>query len=388
MHYWTKEKLRDAQRHSLTRRHFLRNAAVLASSVPLAGLLAACGGDDNDVAGAVTQTPDALPSTPPAAAETSVADEATATAPSDAATTNTSDGPWTFTDDRGTTISLPQRPERIVAQVSAAAALWDYGVRPIAVFGPQRGADGSQDPQSGNVDLDAVESLGEAWGEFDLEMLAALQPDLLVSQLYEPDGVLWYVPEEGEAVVDEIVPSVGVLVADMPIITPINRFAELAQALGADLDAPEAVEDKERFDSAVDDLTAAIAEKPDLTVLVTAGAADQLYIANPVVADDLIFFRELGLDIIMPDVGPDEFWETLSWEQANKYPADLILNDARTQSLTPEQLLEIPTWTEHAAVQADQVADWHAEPIYSYKGYAPVLEELVGVIREADAGVV
>ncbi len=32
-------------------------------------------------------------------------------------------GEWTFTDDKGVTITLPSRPERIVAGVNAAAPL-------------------------------------------------------------------------------------------------------------------------------------------------------------------------------------------------------------------------------------------------------------------------
>lgn len=47
-------------------------------------------------------------------------------------------GLWEFTDDRGVTVSLPKRPVRVVAQTTSAAALWDYGVRPIAIFGPGR----------------------------------------------------------------------------------------------------------------------------------------------------------------------------------------------------------------------------------------------------------
>lgn len=298
------------------------------------------------------------------------------------------DGGWTFTDDRGITLDLPQRPERIVAQVTAAAALWDYGIRPIAVVGPQRLADGTPDPMAGAIDLDAVESLGEVWGEFDVELLASLAPDLFVSQSYGPAFPLWYIPDEAaEAAIEAIVPTVGVLVQDVPIVQPIARFAELAAALGADMDAPEVVADKERFDRAVEDLRAAIAEKPDLTVIALGGLPEELYIADPAVAADLVFFRELGMNVVAPQ-NPDGFWESLSWEEANTYPADLILNDARVQSLSPEQLAEIPTWRELPAVKAGQVADWNLEPVYSYRGYAPVLEDLAAVIRSAREDVV
>jgi iron complex transport system substrate-binding protein len=303
-----------------------------------------------------------------------------------------SDGAWTFTDDRGVTVNLSERPERIAAQVTAAAALWDYGVRPVAIFGPQRRADGSPDPLVGNVALDTVESLGEAWGEFGLEKLVAIQPDLLVSTWYGPyhgeNTPLWYVPEDAVPVVEERVPSIGILTEDVSIAQTIDRFAELATALGAGMEAPEVVAAKDRYARAVADLKAAIAENPGLRVMAVNGTTEELYVAHPAAAADLFFFRELGLDVVVPENDPEEYWDLLSWEQANKYPADLILNDVRSHALTPDQLMGIPTWRELPAVQAGQVASWFLEPTYSYAGYAPVLEELAGVIRSSRADVV
>src|SRR5690348_13132494 len=49
--------------------------------------------------------------------------------------TPAADGPWSFTDDKGVTVELPARPLRIIADVNAAAPLWDFGIRPVAVFG-------------------------------------------------------------------------------------------------------------------------------------------------------------------------------------------------------------------------------------------------------------
>jgi len=295
-------------------------------------------------------------------------------------------GEWTFTDDRGVTVTLPQRPRRIVAQVSAAAALWDYGIRPIAVFGPQRLAGGSQDPQSGNVDLTAVESVGQEYGELDLEKLIALDPDLLISTWYGPyhgvDAPLWYVPEDAVAMVEEIVPSLGILVEDVSIAHAIDRFAELAGLLGADLDAPEIVAERDQYDHAIAELKGAIAEKPGLTALVVSGTPDNLFVAHPAAVADLIFFRELGLEIVEPASDPEEYWETLSWEQANTYPADLILIDVRWGALTSDQLEDIATWAELPAVKVGQVSEWVLEPTLNYKGYAAVLEKLADLIRE------
>lgn len=146
--------------------------------------------------------------------------------------------------------------------------------------------------------------------------------------------------------------------------------------------------ERERFDRAVADPKSAIAEKPGLTVLAMSGDADNYYVAHPAAAADLIFLRDLGLDIVVPDSDPEEYWDTLSWEQANTYPADLILQDNRPHTLSRDQLMAISTWQELPAVKADQVIDWYLEPIYSYKGYAPVLEDLAASIRETRDDVV
>ncbi len=294
-------------------------------------------------------------------------------------------GQWTFTDDRGVAVSLPAQPKRIVAQITGAATLWDYGLRPVGVFGPMHMEDGSKAPQAGDVDPQQVESIGEAWGEFDLEKLAALRPDLVVTQSYSGENALWNIPPEAEPALKTIAPAVSILVRDVPITQPLQRFEQLAKALGANLESPENTEAKSGFNQAVDDLKAAVAEKPGLSVLVISGAPDNLYIANPKVVTDLMFYRELGLALVMPET--EEFWETLSWEQANKYPADLILYDNRAGSSTLEQMSMIETWKNLPAVQAGQIAPWNTEPTYSYKSYANDVRGLAEAIRKSRTGI-
>jgi iron complex transport system substrate-binding protein len=292
---------------------------------------------------------------------------------------------WTFTDDRGVAVSLPAQPKRIVAQITGAATLWDYGLRPVGVFGPMHMEDGSKAPQAGDVDIQSVESLGEAWGEFDLEKLAALRPDLVVTQSYSGENALWNIPPEAEPALKTIAPAVSILVRDVSITQPLQRFEQLAKALGANLESSENIAAKTSFNQAVDDHKAAVAEKTGLKVLVISGAPDSLYIANPKAATDLIFYRELGVGIVMPET--TEFWETLSWEQANKYPADLILYDNRAGSATLDYLSTIETWRNLPAVRAGQIGPWNTEPTYSYKSYANDVGGLAEAIRKSRAGI-
>src|SRR5688572_27009371 len=72
-------------------------------------------------------------------------------------------GGWSFTDDKGVTIELPGMPVRIVADVNAAAPLWDFGIRPVAVFGWNATLtdDGDFGAAGGRIDPSQVEIVGD-----------------------------------------------------------------------------------------------------------------------------------------------------------------------------------------------------------------------------------
>lgn len=307
-----------------------------------------------------------------------------------APTEGTPEAGWTFTDDHGTTVTLPQRPERIVAYVGSAATLWDYGIEAVGVFGPLRKEDGSPNVLAGNIDVEAVTSLGEGWDEVDLEELVALKPDLIVGTTYSPgvEGDLWGLDPDVAAQVAKIAPSVAISTFETPVDASLTRFEELALALGADIDAPALVAARERFNEASASVAAAAAEQPDLSVLVASAWPEALYVANPPAASDLLYFQNLGVNFVMP-AEPDSYWEELSWEQALKYPADLILLDERDGGFTTATVADAPqTFTAHPAVRAGQVANWYTEFVLSYDAFAAILEELAGVLREARADIV
>ena len=297
-------------------------------------------------------------------------------------------GPWEFTDDRGKKISLPERPTRIVAQVHAAAALWDFGVKPVGVFGPQKQADGSPDPQVGNVDLAAVTSVGAEFGEFNLEKYATLQPQLVVTIMYGP--ALWYVPEESQAKIEQLAPVVGIRLDGKTADEAIARFGELAKSLGADLDAPAVKQAKEGFDAASAELGKAAKEKPGLKVAMTIGQQEGYWVVDPKWHSDAKYFTQLGLDVVAPaNPDPSFGFEQLSWENAAKYPADLILEDARAVGMTSDELAaKFPVWTQLPAVKASQVGPWRAETPSSYQLYTKVLTELTELVKKSNPDVV
>src|SRR5690606_29754357 len=248
-------------------------------------------------------------------------------APETAAPAADAQEPWTWTDDRGKEISLPARPERVVAQSASAAALWDFGVRPVGVFGPHRLKDGGRDPEVGEVDIDQVEPIGNVWGECNVEKYISLKPDLLVAGMYLKD-TLWYVPEESAAAIEEVAPTLGVQLGGKKLTEIIERYASLAEALGADPAAAPVTEAKARFETASERLRDLAKAKPGLKVMVVTATPESLYVAYVPDHPDLAHYAALGLDIVSP-AAPTEseggFWEVLSWENADKYDADVIL---------------------------------------------------------------
>ncbi|TDC65415.1 ABC transporter substrate-binding protein [Actinomadura sp. GC306] len=328
---------------ALTRRGFLGASGAVA----LGALISACGGDGggtNDSAG----------------------------------------GAWSFTDDRGEKIDLKARPQRVVGYVAAAAALYDFGVdeQLVGVFGPTKLKDGSPDPQAGDLPVDRLEIIGNAFGEFNIEKYAALRPELLVSNMFLEDE-LFYVPPESADKVYALAPSAAIAAGAVPLPKPIERTAALAAALGADVKSQQVTAAKERFEKAAEAVRTA-AGGSGLKVLAASASPDLFYASSPDKNTDLIYLKELGVDLVVPDkLDQNGYFENLSWENAGKYKADVILLDSRTQALQPKDLGGKPTWKDLPAVKAGQVVPWQPEPRFSYAGCAPILEAFAEALRSA-----
>ncbi|MFE5810319.1 ABC transporter substrate-binding protein [Streptomyces sp. NPDC056491] len=292
-------------------------------------------------------------------------------------------GAWTFKDDLGKDVSSPAKPKNIVAFTGTAAALYDYGVTVKGVFGPTKTADGKPDVQAGSLDISKVEILGNVYDEFNVEKFAALQPDLLVTNSW--DGTYWYVPEASKDKILGLAPHAAIKVGgDVALDKALERTAELAKSLGADLNSKKTVDSKARFEAAAAKVREATKANPGVKVLVGSGSDALFYASTPDTSADLKYFKQLGVEFITPDkLDEGGFFEGLSWENAGKYKADVILLDNRTGTLQPEQLKDRPTWAELPAVKAGQVTPRVTEPIYSYDKCAQILEDLAKSIQNA-----
>ncbi len=287
--------------------------------------------------------------------------------------------PWSYTDSLGNTVTLDEVPTRIIASQDAAAGLIPLGIRPVGIYadGPLAEAKALQ-----GLDLTGIELIGQAWGEVDIEKAAALQPDLVIAEYWPLDNA-WSGGENVVNALTPLAPITGPTNGDS-ILALIEDYETIAASLGADLDEPSIAADKTAFETAKAAFEAATAAKPDLTALAIWAGTDALYVAATAGAAELMDFHAWGLNLIDPEVADDRgYWETLSWENTDKYQPDLILVDNRSPA-TMETALAQPTWTLMKAAAAGAVTDWPAFWLRNYGAYVRELDKITAAINAAD----
>ena len=294
-------------------------------------------------------------------------------------------GEWTFTDDKGVTVTLPARPERIIADVNAAAPLWDFGVRPIAVFGWNATETGDFGDAGGNVDPATVEIVGVTAEPIQPEKVIAADPDILITITWTPDDPTEYWSID-PAILDQVQPIAPLIAMSATGSADVNteRFAELAAALGADLDTPELAEAKTTYEAALTEFPTIAEQKQDLTILFLYIENETIYVANAPDWADLAMYQSLGLNIVEPDAEAGSYWEQLTTEQALKYPADVVFHSTRPGTLSLEDMTSHPVLGLHPAIKAGQVGPWNQDFIMSYQGMTAALTATLAPVRDAN----
>lgn len=296
-------------------------------------------------------------------------------------------GAWSFTDDRGETVALDEAPEIIAADASSAGGLWEYGIAVDGgVFGEITRASGEPAPAIGLADPADFTSVGDAT-QINLEALAARRPEVIVAVMWDEEQ-FYGIGEEQVDEVEKIAPIIGIRADDRLVTEPLARIAELAESLGAD-PGGDISDAKAEFDAASETFAAANEAQPDLLVGAVSGSATEMYVAYPPAWPDLSYYQELGMNLVEPEDHPTSggFWETLSWEEAGKYPVDLVLADARAGTVD-EVLEQIPaTALSVPALAAGQIAAWPAVHAYGYGNVAQILGDLAEAVAGADASV-
>lgn len=310
-------------------------------------------------------------------------------APDDApaSTAGSASGPWSFVGDNGEELQLPADPERIVMWEEAAVTLMDFGVRPVGIFGQSEGVSLQESPLFEGLDMTGIESVGSICAEINYEALAALDPDLIIAQQwgsyekYPPNCFLNFKQLE---TVEAIAPVLA-LQSERPATDVLDRYVELAGSLGADLESPEVSAKRDRFETAVKRLKAAVADRPEITVVGMTGAQDGGgQVAHPGGFPDLQALEDdFGVRFVDP---PDHngYWKPLSPEEVDSYLGDVMLFDSRPGLPSIAELADQnDLWARMPAVAADQVVPWYVPGSSSYTQYAEALERLAAEIEDA-----
>lgn len=294
---------------------------------------------------------------------------------------------WTYTDVFGTSVSLPAPPVRIAANLVTAAALWDLGIHPVAVFDSTASAHPDGDHIAwGNIDAAAVTNVGDAEGNIIPEALLTVDPDIVLTLTFDqanPEDVTGVPPDLADAI-RQIAPVLVVTDMDSTELQ-LQRLVDLAASLGADLEAPAVAEARSAYEAKVAEFKETAAEKQDLTSLFINVDPEALYVAGPDGVAELTFLKSLGLQFANADAPTaGEFWETLSPEQALRYPSDIIFNDVYSSLATVEDLQSVAVYAPMPAVAAGQVGLWKRDFPVSYAGITDFLETILTTLRTAE----
>lgn len=324
---------------------------------------------------------------------------------------------WTIEhpDDPSTTISGDgARPQRVAAYQTAAAALWDLGIRCneglLAYWGLARQA-GEHDraltwhkQQLGDVDTQCTENWDT--GSFGLEVNKAAQarPDLLLSLTYAGWDFSINETQLKDAYGQDNPPLLKVEVKNRTALDIAETFLDIVKQLGTG-HSDFVSHHCSAMQFAINDTIAAAQDARQKGVSVLAGAFKNpnvdrnSFVASPVEDPFLSLLETLGVPLVHPDVNLNMsdvtsrtnddtpyFWEVTTIDGIQeKYgnTTDVFLYDVRRATIESRFNHEISDT--HPGFQSGQLAPWPVETSFSFTRITEFLHKVAPVLRHADA---
>ena len=292
------------------------------------------------------------------------------------------EGAWSFESSDGEVIELDETPQRIVMFEDVAASLMDLGVRPVGIHHIQ-GRDGNRLFEG--MDLDGIGVTGEICDDVNIEQAAQLEPDVFVYMTWAGEG--FCLNDEQKALLEEIAPVLEI--EAMGDSTEIRqRYIDLAESFGADLDGPEIAAKRERFDDAEAALRDALDARPEISLIPMTVDPEGAGIAEPAGFPDLVALRDhYGVDFVGPfddDEFTETYWEFYSPETSTTYRGDVILMDSKNETPLEDKIDGNPLWAALPEVQAGQIVPWFVPGSFSYTRDAEFMEALARAILDAE----
>jgi iron complex transport system substrate-binding protein len=214
-------------------------------------------------------------------------------------------------------------------------------------------------------------------------MLLSRKAELIVSLWYPPPAnspLFGFKDLAQQRQIGSRVPIVG-LDGHAIATDQIDRFGDLARALGSDTTSGAIVGARAAFRRAAARLSDIARRKSNLRIIAISGDQSTMYVAKLVDLGDLSFYRRLGVPLVSAKTS-DAYWDRFGWSRAAKYPADGILYDARPIFLPLSQAKAIPAFAALPAVRANQIARWQVSPPPSYQAYTEAMNDLATTIAD------
>jgi iron complex transport system substrate-binding protein len=306
---------------------------TLTIAVVATAALAACGGDDAEPTPAVTPTA-------AAATETAAAEPTPAPA-----------FPLTITDSLGRSVTIPAKPERVVAMSpSVVETLFALGVTPVG-----RPETATYPPEAQNV-----ESFGTSY-QPNLERIAGMRPDLVIADA---------------TIQAQLVPALEGLGAPVVAIdfSGVDRVIESLRTIGRLVGVPEkgeelAKEIEDRITAVTRNLPA---QRPKVVAIIAAGP-EQYFAAKPSSYIGTII-EKLGAENIVSEdepVGRVAGYTNLSQERLVQANPDVIIFINPVPGAPPlsQTLRNNPAWAGLKAFQEGRVFD--ADPVIYVQSAGP-----------------
>jgi len=242
---------------------------------------------------------------------------------------------------------VPENPQRIVTtqDQNGLLPLLELGVKPVGSAGQLLDDGTGRFRRVQGYDTTGIEFVGAYWGEANVESIALLQPDLIVSHEFAADFYDLH---------SQVAPTVMIQIFDRPLDEVLMDFADLVGR------TERAEELRADYTARIEGLLDALGDRKETMSIsvITAGnnpgefyRADQGQAVGTVMAD---------LDLLRPAAQQDavEEREYLSIESLPEHDADvvLVLNfSGEDQDPNFESFVNSPIFSSLAAAQAGQV---------------------------------
>ena len=273
------------------------------------------------------------PASTPTEAPVSVSTDIAATeAPTEAPAAT--DG-LTFTDDMGREITLSGNPERIVSLApSTTEILFAVGAG-AQVVGRDEFSDYPEEAKS-------LESIGGSFGEYNVEAIVALEPDLVIAAEINTPELIKQLEDLGLTVY-----YLGNPTTLEEMYVKLETVAKLT-----DHDASELVSSLQARVAAVDEKIMPLSARPNVFYEIDASDPSKPYTYGPGTFGQLLIERAGGFNVgsVATDAYPQLSLEQIVVEN----PSIIILGDSMW-GVTPESVLERAGWGVIEAVKSNQI---------------------------------